>query len=220
MVLLNIPKRAFYNRRIPKNKLYKQIGVDPKLERKFIDEIENIIWKYKLSQETINLEPTKEVEEIQVFEIKLKERDISIEVLENIDRIIPYPILYIIRYNDNIKLTIAYKERNKIDENKMVVHSYYQSEWMKEYDLKIDILQGLNLKEVYDNIIRQLIPLESKIQDDIEELIELNERIESLKKEIKRLEKRIIKEKQFNRKVDLNIKLQKKKRELEELLEN
>ena len=220
MVLLNIPKRAFYNRRIPKNKLYKQIGIDPKLERKFIDEIEHIIWKYKLSQETINLEPTKEVEEIQVFEIKLKERDISIEVLENIDRIIPYPILYIIRYNDNIKLTIAYKERNKIDENKMVVHSYYQSEWMKEYDLKIDILQGLNLKEVYDNIIRQLIPLESKIQDDIEELIELNERIESLKKEIKRLEKRIIKEKQFNRKVDLNIKLQKKKRELEELLEN
>ena len=220
MVLLNIPKRAFYNRRIPKNKLYKQIGIDPKLERKFIDEIEHIIWKYKLSQETINLEPTKEVEEIQVFEIKLKERDISIEVLENIDRIIPYPILYIIRYNDNIKLTIAYKERNKIDENKMVVHSYYQSEWMKEDDLKIDILQGLNLKEVYDNIIRQLIPLESKIQDDIEELIELNERIESLKKEIKRLEKRIIKEKQFNRKVDLNIKLQKKKRELEELLEN
>ena len=219
-MLLNIPKRAFYNRRIPKNKLYKQIGIDPKLERKFIDEIEHIIWKYKLSQETINLEPTKEVEEIQVFEIKLKERDISIEVLENIDRIIPYPILYIIRYNDNIKLTIAYKERNKIDENKMVVHSYYQSEWMKEYDLKIDILQGLNLKEVYDNIIRQLIPLESKIQDDIEELIELNERIESLKKEIKRLEKRIIKEKQFNRKVDLNIKLQKKKRELEELLEN
>lgn len=220
MVLLNIPKRAFYNRRIPKNKLYKQIGIDPKLERKFIDEIEHIIWKYKLSQETINLEPTKEVEEIQVFEIKLKERDISIEVLENIDRVIPYPILYIIRYNDNIKLTIAYKERNKIDENKMVVYSYYQSEWMKEDDLKIDILKGLNLKEVYDNIIRQLIPLESKIQDDIEELIELNERIESLKKEIKRLEKRIIKEKQFNRKVDLNIKLQKKKRELEELLEN
>ena len=91
---------------------------------------------------------------------------------------------------------------------------------MKEDDLKIDILKGLNLKEVYDNIIRQLIPLESKIQDDIEELIELNERIESLKKGIKRLEKRIIKEKQFNRKVDLNIKLQKKKRELEELLEN
>lgn len=220
MVLLNIPKRAFYNRRIPKNKLYKQIGIDPKLERKFIDEIEHIIWKYKLSQETINLEPTKEVEEIQVFEIKLKERDISIEVLENIDRVIPYPILYIIRYNDNIKLTIAYKERNKIDENKMVVYSYYQSEWMKEDDLKIDILKGLNLKEVYDNIIRQLIPLGSKIQDDIEELIELNERIESLKKGIKRLEKRIIKEKQFNRKVDLNIKLQKKKRELEELLEN
>ena len=39
----------------------------------------------------------------------------------------------------------------------MVVHSYYQSEWMKEKDLKVDILKGLSLEDVYDNIIRQLI---------------------------------------------------------------
>lgn len=217
--MLNIPDKALLNRRIPKVKFYEQIEVDSKLERKFIDEIESIIWKYKLSQETTNLEPTKEVEEIQVFEISLKGKYISKEVLENIDRVIPYPILYILKYKDNIKLAIAYKERNKIDENKMVVHSYYQSEWIKEYELAVDILKGLSLEDVYDNLLRQLIPIENTLEDDIEKLIKLNEKQESLKKEIEKLEKKVKREKQFNRKVDLNIELQKKKKELEELLD-
>ncbi len=217
--MINIPDRALLNRRIPKAKFYEQIGVDSKLERKFIDEIDNIIWKYKLSQETTNLKPTKKVEEIQVFEISLKEKYISKEVLENIDRVIPYPILYILKYKDNIKLAIAYKERNKIDENKMVVHSYYQSEWIKEYELAVDILKGLSLEDVYDNLLRQLIPIENTLEDDIEKLIKLNEKQESLKKEIEKLEKKVKREKQFNRKVDLNIELQKKKKELEELLD-
>lgn len=217
--MISLPDRALLNRRIPKAKFYEQIGVDSKLERKFIDEIDNIIWKYKLSQETTNLKPTKKVEEIQVFEISLKEKYISKEVLENIDRVIPYPILYILKYKDNIKLAIAYKERNKIDENKMVVHSYYQSEWMKEYELAVDILKGLSLEDVYDNLIRQLIPIENTLEDDIEKLIKLNEKQESLKKEIEKLEKKVKREKQFNRKVDLNIELQKKKKELEELLD-
>ncbi len=218
--MLNIPDRALYDRRIPKNKFYKQIGADTKLERKFTDEIDQIIWKYKLSRETTNLEPTKGVEEIQIFEISLKDKNLSVETLENIDRVIPYPILYILKYNYDVKLAIAYKERNKIDENKMVVHSYYQSKWINEDELEIEILKGLNLKDVYDNIIRQLIPVESTTEDDIEELIELNESQERLKKEISKLESKIKKEKQFNKKVDLNIKLQKKKKELEELIEN
>lgn len=217
--MLNIPDRALLNRRIPKVKFYEQIEVDSKLERKFIDEIDTIIWKYKLSRETTNLEPTSEVEEIQIFEINLKGRHISKEVLESIDRVIPYPILFILKYDDNIKLALAYKERNKIDENKMVVHSYYQSEWMKEHEIKMDILKGLSLEDVYDNLIIQLIPIENKLDYDVDKLIELNEKQENLKKEISKLEKKVKKEKQFDRKVNLNIELQKKKKELEELLE-
>ncbi len=217
--MLNIPDRALLNRRIPKVKFYEQIEVDSKLKRKFIAEIDTIIWKYKLSRETTNLEPTSEVEEIQIFEINLKGRHISKEVLESIDRVIPYPILFILKYDDNIKLALAYKERNKIDENKMVVHSYYQSEWMKEHEIRMDILKGLSLEDVYDNLIIQLIPIENKLDYDVDKLIELNEKQENLKKEISKLEKKVKKEKQFDRKVNLNIELQKKKKELEELLE-
>lgn len=218
--LFNLPNKTVLKRKIPKNKFYEKIGTDTKLEKKFIDEIDSITWKYKLSKETVNLEPTSEVEEIQIFEIYLKGKTISKEVLENIDRVVPYPILFVLRYSNDVKLVIAYKERNKVDENRMVIHSYYQSQWMNEKEIDINILSGLNLKDVYENILRHLIPIESQITYDIEDLIEINEAQEELKKEIKKLERKIKSEKQFNKKVKYNIKLQKKKKELDKLMNN
>ena len=216
--MLNLPERTYLGRKIPKNKFYSKINADNKLESKFIKEVDNIIWKYKLSEETTNLESTTEVEEIQIFEISLKTQELSKEVLENIDRVIPYPILFILRYEDKAKLTIGYKERNKTDENRMVIHSYYESSWLKEDELKIDILLGLTLKDVYDNIIRQLMPIESSIDEKIEDVIGLNENIEKLKKEINRLEKKRNSEKQFNKKVELNRELRIKVKELDSLI--
>lgn len=81
--------------------------------------------------------------------------------------------MFILRYNSRIKLVIAYKKRNRIDPNKMVVQSYYQTEWMKEDQIQIDILNGLNLKDAYHNILKQLLPIESNIEDNIEDLIKL-----------------------------------------------
>lgn len=100
----------------------------------------------------------------------------------------------------------------------MVVHSYYESEWAREYETDIDVLKGLSLKDVYGNLIRQLIPIENVVQDDIEKLMKPNEKRERLEREIGKLEKKVRRERQFNRKVDLNIQLQKKKKKFEELL--
>lgn len=102
----------------------------------------------------------------------------------------------------------------------MVVHNYYESGWMKKCKMDVSVLKGLSLKDVYDNLIRQLIPIENVVEDDIEKLMKLNEKRENLEKEIEKLEKRVRREKQFNRKVNLNIRLQKKKKELEEFIEN
>lgn len=216
--MLNLPERTYLGRKIPKNKFYNKIYVNSKLESKFIKEVDSIIWKHKLSEKTTNIESTTEVEEIQIFEISLKTQELSKEVLENIDRVIPYPILFILRYEDKAKLSIGYKERNKTDENRMVIHSYYESNWLKEDEIKIDILLGLTLKDVYDNIIRQLMPIESSMDEKIEDVIGLNENIEKLKKEIDRLEKKRNSEKQFNKKVELNKELRMKVKELDSLI--
>lgn len=215
--MLNLPERTIYNRRIPKNKFYSKINADSKLESMFVNEVDRIVWKHKLSEETTNLESTDEVQEIQIFEIFLKKENLSKEVLENIDKVIPYPILYILRFDNKVKLTIAYKERNKMDDNRMVVNSYYKTKWIKEDEINIQILSGITLKDVYENILRLLIPIESNNDENIEDVIELNKEVERLVKEISYLEKKVIREKQFNRKVEINRELRDKTKELNKL---
>jgi len=216
--MLNLPERTIYNKRISKNMFYKQIKVDSKLESMFVNEVDRIVWKHKLSEETINLESTDEVQEIQVFEILLKQESLSKEILENIDKVIPYPILYILRYKEKAKLIIAYKERNKMDDNKMVINSYYETQWINEDEVDFQILSGLTLKDVYENIIKQLIPIKTIEVENIVDVIELNKNIEKLEKEIAAFEKKVIREKQFNIKVELNRKLRKKAKELSSLI--
>ena len=215
--MLNLPERTNYNKRIPKNKFYKEIGADKKLESKFINEVDYIVWKHKISEETTNIESTDDVQEIQVFEIYLKTKDLSKEVLENIDRVVPYPILYLLRYEDKMKVTIAYKERSKVDVNRMVVNSYYGTDWINSEDFNVDILSGLTINDVYENIVRQLMPLQGRLEDDIKVIIVLNEKVEKVKREIAKLEKKIISEKQFSKKVEINRELQKKQKELKSL---
>ena len=218
--LYRLPKRAFYNRRIPKNKFYEQLGVNTKLKNLFIEQVENIIWKYKLSHETINLESTPEVQEIQVFEIHLKQKVLSSEVLENIDRAIPYPILYVLLYQDEGKLVIAYKQRSQINEDRFVVKSYYESSWQPVSEIVVDLPSGLNLNAVYEGYVRRLLPVQTSKDESIEVTVERHMEIESLKREISRLEKKIGSEKQFNRKVEYNLELQRKRRELSQLEDN
>lgn len=215
--MLNLPERTNYNKRIPKNKFYKEIGADKKLESKFINEVDYIVWKHKISEETTNIESTDDVQEIQVFEIYLKTKDLSKEVLENIDRVVPYPILYLLRYEDKMKVTIAYKGKSKIHVNRMVVMSYHGTDWINTEDFNIDILSGLTINDVYENILRQLMPIQGRTEEDIVDIIELNEKVEKLKKDINKLERKIISEKQFNKKVVLNRQLQNNQRELKSL---
>ena len=218
--LYRLPQRALFNRRIPKNKFYEHLAADTKLKNLFIEQVENIIWKYKLAKETINLEPTPEVQEIQVFEIHLKQKTLATEILENIDRAIPYPILYVLIYQEEGKLVIAYKQRSQIDEDRFVVKSYYESFWQPVSEIVVDLPSGLNLNAVYEGYVRRLLPVLASKDEALEVTVERYLEIEKLKREIDRLEKKIRNEKQFNRKVEYNLELQRKRRELKQLENN
>lgn len=218
--LYRLPQRALFNRRIPKNKFYEHLAADTKLKNLFIEQVENIIWKYKLAKETINLEPTPEVQEIQVFEIQLKQKTLATEILENIDRAIPYPILYVLIYQEEGKLVIAYKQRSQIDEDRFVVKSYYESFWQPVSEIVVDLPSGLNLNAVYEGYVRRLLPVQASKDEALEVTVERHLEIEKLKREIDRLEKKIRNEKQFNRKVEYNLELQRKRRELKQLENN
>lgn len=218
--MFGLPASTLVNRKIPKNKFYEKLHADHQLKEWFTGQVESIVWKHKLSKETIHLEPKVDVEEIQIFEVHLKQQSYKPELLRSIDRAIPYPILFVLIYHDQGKLAIAYKERNQTDDNKSVVHSYYESEWKPISELQLELLQGFNLKFIYENIIRKLMAVQAKPEEDLATAIERQQHIERLSQECGRLESKIRSEKQFNRKVELNMELQRKRKELNQLLES
>ena len=90
MDLFSLPHTAAVNRIIPKNAFDEYANT--KQKRQFTDLISRIIWTYKLSPATINLEAL-EIKEIQIFEIELKIREDIGTILELIDKSIPYHIV-------------------------------------------------------------------------------------------------------------------------------
>jgi hypothetical protein len=127
--------------------------------------------------------------------------------------------LHVLIHNGWAKFAIAYKERNQNDENRFVVHSYYESEWQPVDQIQFNCIQGLDLKAVYENIIRNLLAIKAKPDTELAVALERKAHIDKLTKECQRLESKIRSEKQFNRKVQMNMELQRKQKELNQLLE-
>ncbi len=214
--MINLPERTYYNKRIPKQKFYDNLKVNSRLERQFTTEIESIYWKYKLSSETLNISAGKSVQEIEIIEITVRQQGISDNIIETIDRELPYHILFVLRYQNLVQLWISYKESSKNREGKFKVDSYYCSEWTKPDELKISI-EGLTLDKVYENLIMQIAGDKLKHAEDIDlkAAVSKAKETEKLEKQIQQLENKIAREKQFNRQVKLMGELRRLKSQLE-----
>ena len=202
----NLPKQAYLHRFIPKNKFSDKASVSTKLKKEFTDQIQKIHWEYKLAPSTVGISSTENVEEIQIFEIQLKEQIIPKNILKIIDKAIPYPILYIFKYGDSYAYGITLKGDNS--------GKYYFSEWdeVKTFDFF-----GIDLEYVYQGLVSSFIHIRQKGQD-FATIVNTDKRIEVLQKEIKILQNKVKNEKQFNRKVELNKTLLEKKKILESIL--
>ena len=189
-----LPRAAFVNKFIPKNKFYEKAALSAKRQKEFVDKIQKITWKYKLAESTVGITKTDKVTEIQIFEIELKSQVIPKNVLKVIDKAIPYQILYRFIYKENEAYGITLKE-NKSAEN------YYFTEWNEK---KIFDFTGIDLEKVYQKIVKTFIRSEAQTKSSFNEIIDTDNKIRALENEIDVLGSRISKEKQFNRKVELN----------------
>ena len=198
--MIELPKSCEVNRFIPKKTFYEKVSISSSVKQYFT-ELEKIYWKYKISEDTMNITKTTDIEEIEIFELALKEKCDIKNIINIITKKIPYIILFIIIYNDEFQYAIKFKE------------DILLTDWNEEKDFNF---VGINLKEVYNNIIRKFI--NDKSNENIGEIIERNKQIEELKKKISVLKNKINKEVQFNRKVELNIELINLEKKLEELV--
>ena len=207
---LKLPQKAWVDKFIAKTKFYEKVSLSSKLQDDFIRKIQKITWKYKLSETTIGIRKTDNVTEIQIFEIELKEQSIPENALKVIDKAIPYQILYQFVFNNNIAYGITLKGIGKTEST--IPQHYYFSEWNEV--LNFDFT-GIDLEKVYQKLIKAFIKNEAKEQQNFKTVIDTDNKIKHLEKEIAALKKKISKEKQFNRKVELNKKLLDKQQQLQ-----
>lgn len=211
------PKSTEFNKKIPKQKFYENINVTSALKRVFVEQINGIFWSNKIATATVNISAGNDVSEIEVFLIKLNCANVTEPLLKQIDREIPYHILFIAEYEEKYQAWIGYKEQSAGDTFK--VSGYYHTEWLDKDKLPLKI-DGLNLDSVYENFVRQIAGghLEkSAPEEDLKTALEREKTRQELERKISALQKKINKEKQFNRQVEMNGELKKLKKELEDL---
>src|SRR5687768_11389208 len=119
------PKQSEISRVVPKTKIYAHAKVSKRIKELFATQIGQIIWKYKLSPETINLPPRSGIQEVQVFEITLKSGDIDEAVLHAIDRAIPFALVYQIVHDAQTRFAASYKRPSEADSSKWVIGSTF-----------------------------------------------------------------------------------------------
>ena len=202
--MLGLPRSTEVNRRVAKEKLYQNAALVPRTREMIKDQIDSVFWRNKLADSTMAISAGETVAEIQIFEIQLRQRELDKRVLPAIAKAIPYKILFILVFGDEAQVWIE------------ASGTFYNTDWqpLGGFMLKFD---GLNLDAVYENLARQISGGRLGTDGDIEEAVDRDKQRQRLERDIVALEKKLLREKQFNKKVELNGELKRLKKELEEL---
>ena len=217
--MLGLPKTTEFNKRIPKQKFYENMDISPALKKVFVEQVKTIYWKNKIASTTTNLAAGNEVTELEVFEIRLHTKILDDALLRQIDREIPYYILFLLEYQGNYQAWIGYKEAALSGTKAFKVNRYYHTEWLDVEHLPLK-MEGFTVDEVYENFVRQVAgdKLKTDTNDEsLKEAVARDEQKQALQKKMASLQAKIRKEKQLNKQMQLNAELKKLKRELEVL---
>ena len=216
--MLGFPATTEFNKRIPKQKFYENLDVSPTLRRVFVDQIRLVYWRNKLAASTLNIAAGEAVTEIEVFEVRLNEPLLDEAVLKQIDKEIPYHLLFILTCDGKAQAWIGYKEAAASGSNAFKVNRYYHTDWMPEDELQLHI-DGLNMDAVYESLVRQIVgdKLLSESGESLKESVERDEKKKQLEKQIAALESKMQREKQLNRQMEMNAELKRLRKSLEVL---
>lgn len=214
---INYPRQASFGRALPKNKIYEHSGASARLKELFVKQVDQIVWQYKLAPETINLPARPGVPEIQVFAIRLKTPELNLDVLRCIDGAVQFPIIFELEFDGRMQVVAAYKRPNESDASRRVVSDYFATDWLPVGSERTAMPLALDMGSLYEQLLHRLIPLPARQQESLAELVTRVEQVQAKQREVEKTTVRLEKEKQFNRKVEINAELRKLATELEGL---
>lgn len=210
--MIQLPQTTYYGKRMPKEKFYSHLEASATVKRSFTDDVDYFVWRNKLSASTINVEAGETVKEIALFEVYLKREGYNPALFEFIDKNVPVYVVYLLRFENNVRLLASYKEPSGNKSGTFRIVENFASDWMLESDIELSI-DGLNLDSIYENFIRQIAgnKLKSTPSENLIVDIESEQRRAKIERQIAQLESKRRNEKQFNRQIELSAEIKKLK---------
>ena len=211
------PAQAAFDRTLPKSKLYAHSHAGTRLKNLFVQQVEQIVWQFKLAPETINLPARPAVPEIQVFGIQLKMPELSFDVLRAIDQAVQFPIIFELAHAGRTQVIACHKRPSEVDASRWVLSDYFASDWLADHAERSAMPVALHLVGLYEQLLRALLPLPARPHETLAEHVARLDALAAKQREADKTAARLEKERQFNRKVAINADLRQLQTEMEAL---
>jgi hypothetical protein len=215
--MFTYPKQAEFSRVVPKTKIFAHARVGRRLKDLFAAQVDQIVWKYKLAPETVNLPAKDGIREIQVFELSLKTEELHEDILTTLDKAIPFPLLFQLVRADRIQYAATFKRPSEADATKWVIEAVFRTGWQPIDAERQPLPVCLDLAALHAQLVRQHLPLPARPGENLRDQVARLAAIQAKEKQCQQLENRLKQEKQFNRKVELNASLRQAQQELFDL---
>ena len=214
--MYNLPQSTIVNRVIPKKTFVNQLGANTRMKDHFTNDVIRVEWLAKLAPSTINVADGKEVHEITIFLVPIKDENCPDDIFSFIDGMIPRHTLFILRWGDMTCLHLNYKEWMESSTNTdktFRIAKTYRSQWRKDTEISLSI-EGLTMDAIYEALVRQVAGERIIIQSEsLREDVEKSTQREMLLKEIEIVKRKINNEKQPKKKFELHQQLIKLRKE-------
>ena len=222
--MINLPSSTYVGKVVPKEKFYSKCAVSTAVKNLFVKSVEQIVWHSKLTAQTMATEKGLLVNEIDLFEVKMKLAECPRKLFEFIDRNLHHHNIFVLTFEDRTKLFVNFKEKEK----DATFLETFETPW-KPAEEPIFDLSGGNMDEIYESIVRSagaanimtdfrslsLSKDEAKqSKQSLKDYIVQNKQNQKIKVQIEKLEKKLASEKQFNRQMEIRAEIKKLEKEI------
>lgn len=217
--ILKYPDSCVVNRVVPKTMFYRFMEVNPRMKTRFVNDVVNITWLYKLSADSLNVTDSDDMKEVEVFVAALKQPDCPQDLFTFIDANMPHHIVFILTYDSNAMLLINYKNWSDSTHSKFNIVKSFTSQWVSIDALQLPV-EGQSLSRIYDNFVASISGIGEHKAGEMAHIVELKKRIAAKEVELKATESKMRKEPQFDIQMQMNKKVKALRKELADLQES
>lgn len=188
------------------------------MQAKFVAQVERMEWTHVLRADRLNLRPSPEVEEIAVIAIDLHIPEVDPAILAAVERAIPRPLIFELRHLGRVRMAAAWKRPSQAEAGKWVTASHAFAPWEPIDSPTVSLSPALDMATLYAALLDPLLPPKISPDEPIVSRVDRAAEVDQINREILRLQTGLQREKQFNRKVEMNATLRAANEKLHKLL--